>query len=83
MLTPYWFEFSGFSSGYGVTAHRRHDALNILRHAVFGGELPPTTREIENVDVSELDASIRLDMWPPAWRGIWFPRGYGYFATPS
>ena len=80
-LTRFWFEFRGVSRGYGVTAYSREDALEILRQDAFDGELPLIEREIEDVDVSTLDANhVLANMRPPSWRGIWYPLGHERFA---
>ena len=84
-LTRFWFEFEGKGLGYGVTAYNREDALAILRRDVFGCELPPLRSEAADVDVSQLDEGHVLpNIWPPNWRGVWFPRGYQRnIANPS
>jgi hypothetical protein len=76
-LTRFWFEFEGEIHPYGVTAYSRTDALEILRSEAFRSELPPIQREIADVDVSQLDPDHVLpNIWPPTWRGIWYPVGY-------
>ncbi len=78
-LTRFWFEFGdGYADACGVTALSRDDALDILRREVFDGELPPLTKEIVDVNVGELDANHVLPnlVWPPTWRGIWYPSGH-------
>jgi hypothetical protein len=63
--------------GYGVTAFDREDALSLLRDRVFSGRLPQIESIVEDVDVSTLDeAHVRPNMEAPAFRGVWFPRGY-------
>lgn len=67
--------------GYGVTAFDRDDAIELLRADVFGGELPTVESIIEDVDMSTLDdGHIRPNMETPAFRGVWYPKG---FARPS
>jgi hypothetical protein len=83
-LIRYWFEFEGHGFGYGVKAIDRDDALKILRATAFEGELPPISREVENVDLSTLDADHVLpNAWAPTWRGIWFPGGFQRFVERS
>lgn len=63
VLHRYWLEFEGefegeqWSSAFGVTAFTRDDALAILRDEAFKGDVPRLVREIEDVDVSQLDAN--------------------------
>jgi hypothetical protein len=87
MLRRFWFEFQfpegegpfGTRAGCGVTAYDLEDARRLLRERVFHGELPPTQRVVEDVDVSTLDLGHVLpNMYAPTQRGIWFPMGYDH-----
>jgi hypothetical protein len=93
-MTPhrYWIRFApsvdkplpmGLNRGCGVTAFDQQDALDLIRQYIFQGEPLPNIQElVEDVDVSELDAShVRPNMGSPLVRGIWFPQGYTSFAT--
>ena len=78
-LHRYWIEFdasdapSGMTSGCGVTAFDREDAMRLLSQAI-GCTPPPPVRVIEDVDVSTLDQRhVLLNMHPPSRRGVWFP----------
>jgi hypothetical protein len=82
-LTRYWIEFDHTSSKkarmtpwIGVTAWTLDDALGLVRLLLFdGGELPPITELIENVDVSQLDEKhVQGHIHPPNRRGVWYPR---------
>ena len=78
-LHRYWIEFDasdapfGMTSGCGVTAFDREDAMRLLSQAI-GGSPPAAVRVIEDVDVSTLDEGHVLpNMHPPSGRGVWFP----------
>ena len=86
-LTRYWIESDvtlddghppGALLGCGVTASSEREALDLVRHHVWGGsDLPPLRSVSEDVDVSELDAEhVLLNMAAPDRRGVWFPRGF-------
>jgi hypothetical protein len=63
--------------GYGVTAADLDDAMAILRREWFDRhnlDVPPIKQIVEDVDVSELPGWLRPHMFPPNWRGMWFPR---------
>lgn len=86
-LRRFWIEFSidvdtplpaGVGLGCGVSAYDYDDALRIIRSRVFEDRsLPKIWRNIEDVDVSELDAShVRPNMGDVLRRGVWFPLGY-------
>jgi hypothetical protein len=87
VVRRFWFEFSadpgtslpaGVRLGCGVSAYDYDDALQIIQTSVFkNGALPTIARDIEDVDVSELDANhVRPNMGDVLRRGIWFPLGY-------
>jgi hypothetical protein len=79
-LRRFWFRFTAdnrSSLAYGVTAWTEEDARAILRAEVFGGDLPSDPEITADVDVRTLDQKhIVPNMEAPAWRGVWFPRGY-------
>ncbi len=87
-LHRYWIEFdltiddprsvTGLMLGCGVTAYTRDDALYLVRSRVLHGEaLPPIKSIVEDVDVSMLDQGhVMPNIWPPIWRGVWFPPSY-------
>ena len=80
-LTRFWFEFSvqPYSNPYfGVTAYNHEDALEQIKQRVFPlVELPTLKHYIEDIDVSTLDAGhILPNMYPPNYRGIWYPKGF-------
>lgn len=75
----------------GVTAFSVDDALELIQERVYETKpLPPVTRVIEDVDVSQLDrlwhpgigvplSFVKGDVSiaTPIWRGVWFPfRGH-------
>ncbi len=79
-LTRYWITFKPtveqtfFTSGCGVTALGKSDALILLTNS-FGQELPPIDEIIENVAVQDLDAGhVIPNMGTPSERGVWFPK---------
>jgi len=79
-LRRFWFKFKADRHsplGYGVTAWTVDDARAILRTEVFQSDLPSGAEIVSDVDVRTLDQGhIIPNMASPAWRGIWFPRGY-------
>lgn len=80
-LTRYWIELDGKAAPtnqFGVTAYSTDDALSLIAEyfkRTYQEEAPiKTSRVIENVDVSTLDAGHVLpNMLPPIFRGIWYP----------
>lgn len=79
VLRRYWLEFKasdapfGLALGCGVTAFDIEDALRLVTRAT-GGDLPPPSRVVEDVDVATLDRGhVLANMYPPSERGIWFP----------
>lgn len=87
VVRRFWFEFSanaggklpvGVGHGCGVSAHDYHDAVQIIQSAVFEEKpLPAISKEIVDVDVSELDEyHVRPNIGDVFRRGIWFPLGY-------
>jgi hypothetical protein len=85
-LHRFWFKFGALKRyksirlGCGVTARDYDDAITILRETIFAGkEFPQIESFIQDVDLSELDQNhVIPNMEPPVWRGVWFPKGYGY-----
>jgi len=88
-MKRFWFEFEfddvtdypfGVGYGCGVTAIDYDDAINLLKQKVFKAiPIPKIRKQIENVNVNDLDQGhVVLNMNPPNYRGIWFPRGYNY-----
>ena len=87
-LRHFWFVFHpryserlrerGLHLGCGVTAFDEDDARALLRLRVFGGQEPyETVRCIRDVRITDLDDHhMQANLWPPYWRGIWFPLGY-------
>lgn len=86
-LTRYWYEFDIRASTdarmmpwVGVTAWTREDAEELMRSKLFGDtQLPPITRLVEDVKVTDLDENhVQRHMEPPHVRGIWYPRGFAH-----
>jgi hypothetical protein len=86
-MKRFWFEFeiadysktpAGIGYGCGITANNYEDAISLISQKFFKSDsLPKIRTQIENVDVSTLDAGHVLpNMNPPNFRGIWFPQGY-------
>ena len=82
-LRRYWFRFKGTDSGTprpgcGVTTYSYEDALAILSATVFMEKpFPEIEGVIEDADISALDQKHVLpNMEAPAWRGVWYPRGF-------
>lgn len=83
-LRRFWFrfrdlpEFSPIGLGCGVTARDYDDAVDILGSTILKGQaMPPIASVIEDVDVSTLDRGhVIPNMEVPAFRGVWFPKGY-------
>ena len=85
-MIRYWFEFKhsddifllGLKLGCGVTAFNYDDAINILQEAIFKAKkLPDIKNCIENIDIKNLDQGhVIPNMWPPNFRGIWYPIGF-------
>ena len=82
-MTRYWIEFDEIAVPYailtyGVSAYNYEDALYLIRKkALKNKDLPEVKKVIENIDVSTLDADhVLINMYPPNWRGIWFPLGF-------
>jgi hypothetical protein len=84
-LRRYWVQFdredpdvpSSLRLRCGVTAWTREDALNLIRHHVFGGRDFSVMALVEDVDVSILDANhVLSNMAPASVRGVWYPLGY-------
>ena len=68
--------------GFGVTAFDLDDALGLIRTEFFdrienAGRAkpePPVRSVVEDVDVSLLSDHVRPNMYPPNWRGVWYPK---------
>jgi hypothetical protein len=83
-LRRFWFrfrdlpKFSPIGLGCGVTARDYDDAVDILGSTILKGQaIPPIASVIEDVDVSTLDRGhVIPNMEVPAFRGVWFSRGY-------
>jgi hypothetical protein len=85
-LRRFWFRFGNIpafdsmSLGCGVTAYSCEDALAILRETVFkGADIGVIEKTIEDIDISSLDQKhIIPNMESPAWRGVWYPKGFAF-----
>jgi hypothetical protein len=88
-MKRFWFEFEmddiskypgGIGYGCGVRAIDYDDAINILKQKVFKTiPIPRIRKQIEDVNINDLDQGhVVVNMDPPNYRGVWFPRGYNY-----
>ena len=94
LLTRFWFEFdianpfeypSGIGRGCGVTAYDYRDALKILDEKVFVDiQRPRIKKQIENVDISTLDAGHVLpNMRLAIYRGSMVSYGFRILKVTS
>ncbi len=73
LLKRFWFKLDR-GEGYGVTAHSRQDAEQLLSTFGYPADSQRIVGVIEGVSIASLDEDRVLpSIGPVAVRGVWFP----------